>query len=81
MTLQEIKDALDEGKQVFWANTNYEVIKDVIKRNGQDDIIQYLIHSHCNDHYIGLTHVDGVTMNGKEDEFFISERMDHSFLN
>lgn len=36
---------------------------------------QYLIHSKCNNHYIGLTWRDGETLNGKEEEFFIYEEM------
>jgi hypothetical protein len=60
---QEIKQAIDEGKKVYWSNLNYEVIK--------DSIGQYLIHSKFNDHYIGLTHRDEVTLNGKPEEFFM----------
>lgn len=63
MTVSEIKSAVDAGKQVFWSNLNYRVIK--------DQIGQYLIHSQCNNHYIGLTWRDGETLNGKEEEFFI----------
>ncbi len=62
MTLNQIKKAIDAGKQVRWSNDNYRVIN--------DSIGQYLIHSQCNDHYIGLTWRDGVTLNGKEDEFY-----------
>lgn len=65
MTVNEIKAAVDAGKQVFWSNLNYRVIK--------DQIGEYLIHSKCNDHYIGLTWRDGTTLNGREDEFFITE--------
>lgn len=72
MTLQEIKEALDNGQKVFWSNKGYEVIKDVIKRPNKEDVVQYLIHCNINDTYIGLTHKDGVTMNcNSEDEFFI----------
>lgn len=62
MTLNEIKAAVDAGKHVFWSNFNYEVIK------SSDE---YLIHSKCNNHYIGLTWRDGTTLNGREDEFFV----------
>jgi hypothetical protein len=61
--VQEIKKAVDEGKKVYWLFLNYEVIK--------DSIDQYLIHSKFNDHYIGLTHRDGTTLNGKPEEFFM----------
>lgn len=64
MTVEEIKTAVDSGKRVYWANKAYEVIK--------DEIGQYLIHCTINDHYIGLTWRDGVTLNGKEEEFFLS---------
>ena len=62
MTLHEIKAAVDAGKQVFWSNFNYEVIK------SSDS---YLIHSKSNNHSIGLTWRDGTTLNGREDEFFV----------
>ena len=69
MTLEQIKEALKNGKRVFWCNHNYEVIADPLG-GGR---VQYLIHSKCNDNYIGLTWTDGVTMNcNSEDEFFIS---------
>lgn len=60
---QEIKDAVDAGKPVCWANDSYEVIK--------DNIDQYLIHCIWNDDYIGLTWRDGETLNGKLEEFYI----------
>lgn len=63
MTLQQIKDAISEGKKVFWSNTSYEVVK-----SGKD----YLI-AHTGGHCIGLTWADGTTMNGKEKDFFTTE--------
>ena len=68
MKLNEIKEAVEAGKRVFWVNKAYEVIKDgigqfLIKSNFKDS---YREHS-----YIGLTHRDEVTMNGDETEFFI----------
>jgi hypothetical protein len=62
MTLQEIKDALSAGRTVHWSNDIYEVICD---RNGE-----YLIRCIVNDSCIGLTWRDGVTMNGKPEDFF-----------
>jgi len=62
MTLQEIKQAIEEGKKVFWINSLYEVIKD---RNNE-----YFIKSTSNNHCIGLTWSDGVTMNGDENDFY-----------
>lgn len=64
MTLNEIKAAVDQGKTVCWSNEAY----DVVKGGGQ-----YLIVCLHNDHAIGLTWRDGVTMNGKPEEFFIKE--------
>lgn len=60
MTLQEIKLAVDKGKDVYWDNMAYTVIKDI---KGQ-----YFIKGH--NHSIGLTWADGITLNGKEQEFF-----------
>ena len=68
MNLQEIKDAVDAGKKVFWSNDGYEVIKGdyeyliVWNRGGRDE------------YYIGLTHKDGVTMNGREAQFYINNK-------
>jgi hypothetical protein len=63
MTLDEIKQAVLDGKTVHWANARYVVI--------HDSIGQWLIK--CGEHCIGLTWLDGVTMNGKEEEFYIAE--------
>ena len=63
MNLQEIKNAVESGKKVHWSNEAYEVTKD---KAGQ-----WFIHCVLNDFYIGLTWADGVTMNGKESEFYI----------
>ena len=65
MTLPEIKAAVLEGKTVCWSNTGYIVIR--------DNIGQWLIKFTPNDFYIGLTHRDGITLNGKETDFFIVE--------
>lgn len=64
MNLAEIKQAIADGKRVFWSNTSYEVIK--------DSIGQYLIGYDIGgrkENYIGLTWQDGVTLNGDESEF------------
>jgi hypothetical protein len=65
MTLQEIKDAVLAGKTVRWASKAYVVV--------HDNVGQWLIKCLINDSCIGLTWRDGVTMNGKEDEFFVAE--------
>ena len=63
MTLAEIKQAIEDGLKVYWKQSNYEVIK--------DSIGQYLICCTSNDHCIGLTWRDEVTMNGEEKDFYI----------
>ena len=65
MTLEEIKKAVEEGKKVHWSHSGYAVICDKIG--------QWLIVCSSNNHCIGLTWLDGVTMNGKEEDFFIGE--------
>lgn len=64
MTLQQIKAAVEDGKTVHWVNDAYSVIKGF---GGQ-----WLICCHHNDSCIGLTWRDGVTLNGREDQFFIA---------
>ena len=62
MTLIQIKQAIEEGKNVYWSNIGYKVIKDK-KEN-------YLIKHHSGN-CIGLTWNDETTLNGKEEDFFI----------
>lgn len=61
MTLDEIKNALKKRLTVYWSNEAYMVY--------QDKLGQYLI-KHLNGSCIGLTHADGVTLNGDECDFF-----------
>jgi hypothetical protein len=67
MNINEIKQAIDTGKRVYWSNTGYEVIKDSLN--------QYLIICSINDHCIGLHGMKGTRfenkLNGKESDFFI----------
>ena len=65
MNLEEIKTAYESGKTVHWASEQYRVIK---ADNGH-----WVIRCDDNGHCIGLTHRDEVTMNGKEEDFFICE--------
>jgi len=51
MTINEIKEAVKQGKRVFFDNPNYEVI--------YNDAAGWLIVSHCNEHYIGLHGMEG----------------------
>lgn len=65
MTVDEIKKAVDENKNVYWCGKNYKVIKDNLNRY----FICYDEASCC----VGLTWSDGMTLNGKEEEFFIGD--------
>jgi hypothetical protein len=69
MTLEEIKEAVRGGKRVCWSNRAYDVILYVFP-SGEE---QWLIKCNLNGHCIGLTWMDGVTMNGEEEQFFIRE--------
>ena len=72
MTLQQIKDAVEAGKTVHWATTAYTVLKDPLR----DGTFQWLIgynHGRYNPNYIGLTWMDGVTVNGRPEQFFIGK--------
>lgn len=72
MTLEEIKSAVESGKKVYWSSKNYIIIK--------DSIGQWLVHSQFNNHYWGLTHMDGVTVNGKPEDFFVEEIKMNKFM-
>ena len=63
MTLNEIKQAVDNGTKVYWSNPSYEVIKD---KNGQ-----YLIVRKSTGFAMSLTWADGTILSGKEYEYFI----------
>ena len=65
MTVNEIKKAVNDGKNVHWSNEGYEVVK--------DNLGQYLIIFTHTGNCIGLTHKDGITLNGQEEQFFILE--------
>lgn len=63
MTLDEIKQAVEAGKTVHWATRSYRVVK--------DSVGQWLIVCDLNNYAIGLTWRDGVTVNGKPEDFFL----------
>ncbi len=65
MNLEEIKTAVDAGSRVHWVNSGYVVMRDRVG--------QYLITFTRNGSAIGLASRDGTRLNGKPDEFFISE--------
>ena len=62
MTLDEIKEAVNNGFNVYWKNREYIVTVD---KNDE----WYIEHS--NSHCIGLIWADGVTINGDEKDFYI----------
>jgi hypothetical protein len=64
MTLTEILRAVDEGLPVHWQNPGYLVER---FSDGGPCVIHCLSTAHC----IGLTWVDGATLNGREEDFFI----------
>lgn len=70
MTLEEIKAAVRAGKTVCHGTRAYEVRLSQY-RDGSGE--QWLIVCTFNDYAIGLTWRDGVTMNGKPEDFFIAE--------
>lgn len=65
MTLEQIKEAVQAGKTVCWVNDGYRVIRDKLG--------QWFVCCRRNSDCIGLTHRDGVTMNGKPEQFYILE--------
>lgn len=65
MTLEEIKSAVKAGKTVHWMNEGYIVTV--------DNYAQWFIVWLPNQYAIGLTWRDGITLNGKESEFYIGE--------
>jgi hypothetical protein len=61
MTLEQIKSAVTSGQVVYWENPMYRVVC--------DQLGQWLIK--CGPSAIGLTWADGVTLNGKPEQFHI----------
>ena len=70
MTLAEIKAAVDAGKTVHWSNEGYTVIHDT--SNKCDQWLIAFDHGGRHANYIGLTWQNGVTVNGKPEEFYIA---------
>lgn len=68
MTLQEIQTAVREGKTVHWKSNAYGVNLHTFK-DGRE---QWLVVCAFNGDAIGLTRRDGVTLNGRPEDFFIA---------
>ena len=64
MNAQEIKSAVLSGEKVFSDNNLYSVIR-------SEKTQEWLIVCADNGYTIGLTHRDGVTLNGNPEGFFI----------
>ena len=65
MTLTEIKAAVEGGKTVHWVSEIYRVVR--------DSLGQWMIVCRVNNSAIGLTWQDGVTLNGKESQFYCAD--------
>ncbi len=65
MNLREIKTVIAAGRPVYWKTQEYKVIR--------DNLGQYLIVYTRSNNAIGLTHRDGVTLNGAESDFFVCD--------
>tara|TARA_R110000868_G_scaffold308380_1_gene569889 strand:- start:159 stop:356 length:198 start_codon:yes stop_codon:yes gene_type:complete len=63
MTAQEIKTAVDNGKNVHWINSNYIVTK--------DNLNQYFVKCIDNNSLVGLTYKNGITLSEDENKFYI----------
>jgi hypothetical protein len=72
VNLAEIKEAVLSGKVVHWKNGAYRVIFDPTRGSV---VAGFLIECVLNGDCIGLTWTNGVTMNGEEKDFFISEEV------
>lgn len=66
MNLDDIKKAVDKGLTVHWCNGGYIVEK--------TDDGRYFIRCTMNGDCTMLTWADGVTMNGSENDFYITEK-------
>jgi len=73
MSLDAIKRAVADGKKVHWKTRAYVVIED---RPGH-----WMVKCTLNNSCIGLTWRDGVTMNGKPEDFFVDEPHEHHIFN
>lgn len=76
LTLQQIAEAVDAGLTVHWQNAGYTVHKGPAHPdtpgNNINPALRYTI-DHANGQSLGLTWRDGVTLNGKERDFYIAD--------
>lgn len=64
MTLEEIKQAVLDGKTVHWTSDEYIVASD----NRVHFVVQRIKDKCC----VALTWGDGKTLNGKEEDFYVA---------
>ena len=62
MTFDEIKQAINDGSQVYWCNSSYQVIKDSTGYR--------IVHIDDKNDSISLTWQDTDQLNGEEHEFY-----------
>ncbi len=67
MNIEQVKEAIAQGKTVCVGSEAYEVKQ---AKNGLCDIV-----CKYNNSRVGLTWLDGKTLNCKESELFINERV------
>jgi hypothetical protein len=74
LTLQQIAEAVDAGLTVHWQNAGYTVHKGPAHPDtpgsSSNPALKYTI-DHTNGQSLGLTWRDGITLNGKECDFYI----------
>lgn len=70
MNVNQIKDAVRLGSRVFWKNPGYEVLRHVAKDGSESFLITYGKDT-PQENSIGLTWQDGVTLNGREEDFML----------
>lgn len=68
MNLTEIKQAVREGRTVHWASTGY-----VVKLSVKNDVEYWSIVCLWNNSSTSLTGADETKLEGKEEDFFISD--------
>lgn len=69
MNAQQIKEAVRAGKTVCCGHEGYVVTLHVFKDKSEQWLIKCTMNNYC----IGLTWQDGITLNGKEEDFYILE--------
>ena len=65
ITAQTIMEYVDYGRDIRWKSDAYQVTG--------DELGQYFIKCLINGHCIGLTHKDGVTLNGDLSDFYLAD--------